>query len=98
MPALVSGPPLRSVLSIAATDLCAWSQTALTFCSDADNGHGLENAASLHSGIGIRRLKGNWFEARTGLQARLVFQVRKGCLTFHFAGNHDEVNRFAHNL
>jgi hypothetical protein len=52
----------------------------------------------LHSGIGIRRLKGHWFEARTGLQVRLVFQVRKGCLTFHFAGNHDEVNRFAHNL
>ena len=52
----------------------------------------------LHAGIGIRRLKRNWFEARTSLQVRLVFQARKGCLTFHFAGNHDAVKRFAHEL
>ncbi len=52
----------------------------------------------LHAGIGIRRLKGNWFEALTGLNVRLVFQVRKGCLTFHFAGNHEAVKRFARDL
>jgi hypothetical protein len=43
-------------------------------------------------------LKGDWLEARTGLQVRLVFQASKGCLTFHFAGNHEAVKRFARGL
>jgi hypothetical protein len=52
----------------------------------------------LHAGIGIRRLKRDWFETRTGLHVRPVFQVRKGCITFHFAGDHDEVQRFARTV
>ena len=52
----------------------------------------------LHAGIGIRRLKRNWFECRAGLPVRLVFAASPGRLIFHFAGNHDEVRRFAKGL
>ncbi len=33
-------------------------------------------APHLHSGLGIRRLQGNYFECRAGLKLRLVFRAR----------------------
>ena len=45
----------------------------------------------LHSGLSIRKLARNLYECRTGLDLRLVFEARKGTLTFDFSGNHDEV-------
>ena len=51
-------------------------------------------APHLHSGLGIRRLKGNYFECRVGLKLRLVFRARAGVLYFITAGNHDEVEAF----
>ena len=48
----------------------------------------------LHSGLGIRRLKADYFECRVGLRLRLVFRARRGVLHFITAGNHDEVEAF----
>ncbi len=48
----------------------------------------------VHSGLGIRKLGNRLYECRTGLQWRLVFEARKGVLTFDFAGNHDEVQKY----
>ncbi len=48
-----------------------------------------------HSGLGIRKLGRNYFECRSGLDLRLVFQAEPGLLTFTFAGDHDEVTRYA---
>jgi len=45
----------------------------------------------VHTGLSIRKLGGNLYECRTGLDWRLVFAAQKGLLVFHFAGNHDEV-------
>jgi hypothetical protein len=47
----------------------------------------------LHSGIGIRRLRGDLFEARIGLDERLafVFIATPAELFFLFLGNHDEI-------
>jgi len=47
-----------------------------------------------HQGLGIRRLTGDFFEIRVGLDIRMVFQNRADCLLFVMAGNHDEVQKF----
>jgi len=48
----------------------------------------------LHTGLAIRKLARNIYECRTGLDLRLVFEAKKGTLTFDFAGNHDEVRAY----
>jgi mRNA-degrading endonuclease YafQ of YafQ-DinJ toxin-antitoxin module len=58
-------------------------------CLERDFGH-----PHRHRGLGIRRLTGNYFEIRVGLDIRLVFQNRADCLLFVMAGNHDEVQKF----
>ena len=47
-----------------------------------------------HTGAGVRKLKGRWYEARAGLDLRLVFRECDDCLSFEFMGNHDDVQRF----
>jgi mRNA-degrading endonuclease YafQ of YafQ-DinJ toxin-antitoxin module len=47
-----------------------------------------------HRGLGIRKLAGQFFEIRVGLDVRLIFQNRPECLFFIMAGNHNEVQRF----
>ena len=51
-----------------------------------------------HTGLGIRRLRGNFFECRAGRDLRLIFEILPGVLLFHDAGNHDGVQRFMKNL
>ena len=48
----------------------------------------------LHRGLGLRKLRDEYFEARLGLQERLVFENTSDALVFEFIGNHDEVKRF----
>ncbi len=47
-----------------------------------------------HSGAGLRKLKGRWYEVRADLDTRLIFRDCEDCLSFEFMGNHDEVRRF----
>jgi hypothetical protein len=47
-----------------------------------------------HSGAGVRKLKGRWYEMRIGLARRLIFRECDDCLSFEFMGNHDDVRRF----
>jgi hypothetical protein len=49
----------------------------------------------LHSGLGIRKLRGHYFECRAGLHWRLVFKDTPDGLVVAFLGNHDEVRRLA---
>jgi len=51
-----------------------------------------------HQGLGIRKLAGNFFEIRVGLDIRLVFQNRAECLLFLTAGNHNKVQKFLRGL
>ena len=51
-----------------------------------------------HTGLGIRRLRRNFFECRAGRDLRLIFEVLPSVLLFHDAGNHDDVQRFIKNL
>jgi mRNA-degrading endonuclease RelE of RelBE toxin-antitoxin system len=54
--------------------------------------------AHVHSGLGIRRLRRNYFECRAGLRVRLVFRAERGTLTFFAAGDHDAVRRLIKGL
>ena len=47
-----------------------------------------------HTGAGVRKLKGRWYEVRAGLDRRLIFRECDDCLSFEFIGNRDEVQRF----
>ena len=51
-----------------------------------------------HAGVGIRRLKANAFECRSGLELRLIFFAQPGSLTFHGLGNHDEIQSLLKSL
>ncbi len=48
----------------------------------------------LHKGVGLRKLRDEYFEARTSLKERLIFENAPEALVFEFMGNHDEVKRF----
>lgn len=52
-----------------------------------------------HAGLGVRKIhrSGIW-EARVGLNLRLVFALADGFLTFVRAGSHDDVKRFLRDL
>ncbi|MBI2339844.1 MAG: hypothetical protein HYU99_05710 [Deltaproteobacteria bacterium] len=45
-------------------------------------------------GIGFRRLKGNIWEIRSGLQYRVLLELNKDWISFLFVGTHDEVRKF----
>jgi len=51
-----------------------------------------------HSGLGIRKLTRDYFELRVGRDMRSVFKLEKEAVTFVFAGNHDEIQRFLRSV
>ena len=51
-----------------------------------------------HSGLGIRRLRRNYFECRASLDVRLVFRAARGVLTFFAAGDHDAIRKLVKGL
>lgn len=45
-------------------------------------------------GLGVKRLRGNIWEARAGLKIRVLYDLAGSRLTFILAGSHDDVKRF----
>ncbi len=52
----------------------------------------------LHSGLGIRRLKGGYFEFRAGRDTRIVFKLEGSTASLLLVGDHDDVRRFLKNI
>lgn len=52
----------------------------------------------IHKGIGLKHLKGDLWEIRKGLKARILFRWEKDLVEFVLAGNHDDIKRFLKNL
>ena len=48
----------------------------------------------LHQGIGLRKLRADYYEVRVGLKQRLVFEDTDDDLVFEMLGDHDDVKRF----
>jgi mRNA-degrading endonuclease RelE of RelBE toxin-antitoxin system len=51
-----------------------------------------------HSGLGIRKLRGDLFECRAGLALRVLFRVLDEELKVRFIGTHDEVQKYLRTL
>ena len=54
----------------------------------------LSRYREIHKRIGLKRLKGNFWEARKGLKTRILFCWDGELVEFVLAGNHDDVRRF----
>lgn len=52
----------------------------------------------LHGGLGVRRLKGNYFEFRVGRDVRVIFTLGGSTATLRMVGNHDDVRKYLKNL
>jgi len=48
----------------------------------------------LHKGAGLKRLRDNYWEIRSGLKTRVLFRWDKDLVEFILAGNHDQIKRF----
>ena len=50
------------------------------------------------TGLGVKRLRGDIWEARSGLRIRVLYRLSGGTLRFVLAGGHDDVRRFLRSL
>ena len=53
-----------------------------------------EGKSSLTKGLGVKCLRGSLWEARAGLQIRVIYELSAGQLTFILAGSHDGIRNF----
>jgi mRNA-degrading endonuclease RelE of RelBE toxin-antitoxin system len=44
-------------------------------------------------GLGLRKLRKDYWEVRAGLDKRLIFSLRDDTATFIVVGNHDQIRR-----
>jgi len=51
-----------------------------------------------HKGIGLKRLKGDFWEIRKGLKARILFRWRGDLVEFVLAGDHNDIKRYLKNI
>ena len=58
----------------------------------------LSKDRQIHQGLGLKRLMGDFWEARKGIKARILFRWTGDLVEFVLAGNHDDVKRFLKNL
>lgn len=49
-------------------------------------------------GLGINRLRGDLWEARSGLKIRVVYSLSEDELRFLLAGSHDDLKNFLNHL
>jgi len=54
----------------------------------------LSQDKQIYKGVGLKRLKGNFWEIRNGLKARILFRWERGLVEFILAGDHDDVKRY----
>ena len=52
----------------------------------------------IHKGIGLKRLKGDFWEIRKGLKARILFRWQGDLIEFILAGDHEDIKRFLKNI
>lgn len=52
----------------------------------------------LQQGIGLKRLRGSYWEIRKGIKTRILLRWDGDLVEFVLAGNHNDVRRFLKNL
>ncbi len=51
-----------------------------------------------YKGIGLKRLKDNYWEIRRGLKIRIIFRWSADLVEFILAGSHDRIKQYLRNL
>ena len=54
----------------------------------------IDRGGPLPYGTGLKRLRKNFYEIRSGLGDRVVYRRQGGLIEFVLVGNHDEIKRF----
>lgn len=52
----------------------------------------------IYKGIGLKRLKGDYWEIRKGLKARILFRWEGDLVEFVLAGDHNDIKRYMKNI
>ena len=52
----------------------------------------------IHEGLGLKRLKGNYWEVRKGLRVRILFRCEGDLVEFILAGDHNDIKRYLRNI
>ena len=58
----------------------------------------LSRDRQIHQGLGLKRLRGDFWELRKGIKTRILFRWRGDLVEVVLAGNHDDVKRFLKNI
>lgn len=45
-------------------------------------------------GLGLKKLKNNYWEVRVALHYRIIFELEKDLISFVLVGNHDSIKNF----
>ena len=52
----------------------------------------------IHKGIGLKRLKNDFWEIRKGLKVRILFRWEGDLVEFILAGGHNDIKRYLRNI
>ncbi len=52
----------------------------------------------VHQGVGLKRLKGDFWEVRKGLKTRIFFRWKGDLVQFILAGDHKDIKRYLRGI
>ncbi|MDI6794141.1 MAG: hypothetical protein QME81_14975 [bacterium] len=58
----------------------------------------LETGAKPSKGLGLKKLKKAYWEARIDLKLRILFRLKMDLLVFVLIGNHDEIRKYLRDV
>jgi hypothetical protein len=58
----------------------------------------LSHEKTVQQGVGLKHLRGDFWEVREGLRTRIVFRWEGDLLQFIFAGDHNDIKRHLRNF
>ncbi len=58
----------------------------------------LSKGQRLPKGMGLTRLRGNYWEIRSTIKERILFYYRKSEIAFMLVGSHDDVKKFLRSV
>lgn len=58
----------------------------------------LSQDREIQKGIGLKRLRGDFWEIRKGLKARILFRWQDDLVEFVLAGDHNDIKRYLKNI
>ena len=58
----------------------------------------IENKEPIAHGFGLKKLKGNYYEIRSGLYERIIFRRQEDLIEFILVGDHNDIKRFLRSI